>query len=159
MQYNRTITHEYPPPRHQASSVLSPHPDLKRLLVWAIMSNAQTGRSVVTRLSCIMVAIDPFSSQLNLYHCPAAAGGDNTNGGTGSESRKTKIKANHDRGSSSNKHSPRIINLRSVWRILKSLNSNRRICLDWLWSQKNKSSPKDKGYGKLVTDEEKRFIV
>lgn len=48
--------------------------------------------------------------------------------------------------------------LGKMWRVLKALNSNRRVCFEWLWSKK-KTSAKDKGYGKLITDEEKRCLV
>lgn len=94
------------------------------------------------------MVIDPYSSQLNLYNC---AGADNVR-----DSRKKKKNQSNE-----GRQIPSGVNIRSVWRILKNFNANRRVYLEWLWSPKKcaSPSPKDKGYGKLVTDEEKRLII
>lgn len=85
------------------------------------------------------MVMDPFSSQLNLYYH-----GD-------SETGQAKKGIN-----SAGRQIPRVT-FGKVWRVLKTLNANRRLCLEWLWSKKKSS--KDNGYGHLITDEEKRWIT
>lgn len=98
--------------------------------------------SVIKRLPRKMV-IDPFSSQLDLYH---RSGADDEH----LRKKKKRMKSSPSEG----KYVPKVT-FGKVWRVLKTLNSNRRLCLEWLWSKK-KTSSKDKGYGALITDEERR---
>lgn len=100
------------------------------------------------------MVIDQYSSQWDLCH----GGGDNdTNGDRDlcqTEKKTTKTRKRRIPGGN---QIPRLT-LGKMWSVLKTLNSNRRVCFEWLWSKK-KTSSKDKGYGKLITDEEKRCLT
>lgn len=87
--------------------------------------------------------MDPYASQLDLYHKFREDEENN------SDCQRTKQKR---------RPKGHRVTLNKLWSVLKTLNSNRKVCLEWMWNKKMKSAkPKDKGYGKLVTDEEKRW--
>lgn len=45
----------------------------------------------------------------------------------------------------------------TLWRIVKRLNAQKKICLKW-WFRR-RVGPKGEGYGTLLSDEEKRFLI
>lgn len=84
------------------------------------------------------MVMDPYSSQVNLFY-------------------RDDIDESGRKRSKRKNHIPRPP-ISRVWHILKTLNSNRKCYLEWFWSPKKKSVRKDKGFGSLITDEEKRFL-
>lgn len=102
------------------------------------------------------MVVDMYSSQVDLCFRPCASG-DNDNDEDPEDSHRAKKNSQIPNAS-----------VGSLWRILKQLSVNKSFYREWMWLPKALrkkrgakwgSSPKDKGYGKLVSDEEKRSLA